>query len=85
MVVFEILLGIVLGPHGLGLVNFDGFIESMFTFGMAATLFMAGMELDFKHIRGMPLFLALRGWGLSLLLGVARRRCSMTRRWRARR
>jgi len=43
----------------------------MFTFGMAATLFMAGMELNFKHIRGMPLFLAPRGWGLSLLLGGA--------------
>ena len=43
----------------------------MFTLGMAATLFMAGMELNFKHIRGMPLFLALRGWGLSLIIGVA--------------
>lgn len=71
VVVFEILLGIVLGPHGLGLVKFDGFVASMFAFGMAATLFMAGMELDFKHIRGAPVVLALRGWGASLLLGVA--------------
>jgi Kef-type K+ transport system membrane component KefB len=71
VVVFEVLLGMLIGPHGLGLVNFEGFIESMFTFGMAATLFMAGMELNFKHIRGMPLFLALRGWGLSLVIGVA--------------
>jgi len=29
------------------------------------------MELNFKHIRGAPLFLALRGWGLSLVIGVA--------------
>ncbi len=71
VVVFEILLGIVLGPHVLGLVKFDGFVAAMFAFGMAATLFMAGMELDFKHIRGMPVMLALRGWGLSLVLGVA--------------
>jgi Kef-type K+ transport system membrane component KefB len=71
VVVFEILLGIVLGPHVLGLVKFDGFVASMFAFGMAATLFMAGMELDFKHIRGAPLVLALRGWGVSLLLGAA--------------
>jgi len=71
VVVFEVLLGIVIGPHGLELVKFEGFVESMFTFGMAATLFMAGMELNFKHIRGMPLFLALRGWGLSLIIGVA--------------
>jgi Kef-type K+ transport system membrane component KefB len=71
VVVFEILLGVLLGPHGLGLVKFDGFVESMFALGMAATLFMAGMELDFKHIRGAPVMLALRGWGMSLLLGVA--------------
>ena len=71
VVVFEVLLGILIGPHGLGLVRFEGFVEAMFSFGMAATLFMAGMELDFKHIRGMPLFLALRGWGLSLIIGVA--------------
>ena len=37
----------------------------MFTFGMAATLFMAGNELNFKHILSMPLFLALRGGLLS--------------------
>jgi Kef-type K+ transport system membrane component KefB len=71
VVVFEVLLGIAIGPHGLGLVRFEGFVEAMFSFGMAATLFMAGMELNFKHIRGMPLFLALRGWGISLLIGVA--------------
>jgi Kef-type K+ transport system membrane component KefB len=71
VVVFEILLGVVLGPHGLGLVKFDGFVASMFAIGMAATLFMAGMELDFKHIRGAPVLLALRGWGASLLLGLA--------------
>jgi Kef-type K+ transport system membrane component KefB len=70
VVVFEILFGIGLGPHGLGLLRFEGFLEAMFTFGMAATLFMAGMELDFKHIRGLPVILALRGWGLSLVLGV---------------
>jgi Kef-type K+ transport system membrane component KefB len=71
VVVLEILLGILLGPHGLGLLKFEGFMASMYTFGMAATLFMAGMELDFKHIRGAPVVLALRGWGVSLLLGVA--------------
>ena len=71
VVVFEVLLGILIGPHGLGLVRFEGFVEAMFTFGMAATLFMAGMELNFKHIRGMPLFLAMRGWSMSLLIGVA--------------
>ena len=43
----------------------------MHTFGMAATLFMAGMELDFSEIKGRPLSLAVRGWGISVILGAS--------------
>jgi Kef-type K+ transport system membrane component KefB len=71
VVVFEVLLGVALGPHGLGFIKFEGFMVPMYALGMAATLFMAGMELDFKEIRGTPLWLALRGWGVSLLVGMA--------------
>lgn len=70
IVVLEVLLGIVIGPHVLDLVRFDGFIATMFTFAMATTLFMAGMELDFSEIKGRPLFLAIGGWGISALLGI---------------
>lgn len=70
-VVIEVLLGIAIGPQVLGLVKFEGFVEAMFAFGMAATLFMAGMELDFEQIRGRPLSLATRGWMLSIVLGLA--------------
>jgi Kef-type K+ transport system membrane component KefB len=71
VVVIEVLLGIFIGPHVLGLVQLDGFVATMFAFGMAATLFMAGMELDFEHIRGAPLWLALRGWIGSLAIAAA--------------
>jgi Kef-type K+ transport system membrane component KefB len=71
VVVFEVLLGMLIGPHVLGLVRFEGFMSSMFAIGMAATLFMAGMELNFKHISGQPLWLALSGWGASLLIAAA--------------
>ncbi len=71
VVVLEVLLGIAIGPYVLDLVHFDGFIEAMFTLGMATTLFMAGMELDFHQIRGRPLTLASGGWIVSLLLGLA--------------
>ena len=69
-VVLEILLGISIGSHGFALVQFDGFVETMFTIGMAMTLFMGGMELDFGEIKGRPLALAVGGWTVSLLLGV---------------
>jgi Kef-type K+ transport system membrane component KefB len=71
VVVLEVLLGIALGPQGLGLVHFDGFVATMFAYGMAFTLFVAGTELDFAQIRGRPLNLALGGWALSVVLALA--------------
>ena len=70
VVVLEVVLGVVIGPQFLSLVQFDGFVVTMFTIGMAATLLMAGMELDFAEIKGRPLFLAAGGWIASVLLGV---------------
>src|SRR4249920_1117574 len=70
VVVLEVVLGIVIGPQVLGLAQFEGFLALMFAIGMAATLFMAGMELEFGTIKGRPLSLALGGWGLSVLLGI---------------
>jgi len=68
VVVLEALLGIVVGPHVLGLVRLDGFLSAMLSAGTATVLFMAGMEVDFRRIRGRPLSLALGGWLLSLLV-----------------
>jgi Kef-type K+ transport system membrane component KefB len=69
-VVIEVVLGIVIGPHALKLVQFDGFVVIMFTLGMAMTLFTAGMELDFSAIKGRPLWLAAGGWIVSALMGI---------------
>ena len=68
--VLEVVLGVLIGPQVLGLVRFEGFLSTMFTFAMATTLFMAGMELNFGQIRGRPLSLAALGWIASLLLGL---------------
>jgi Kef-type K+ transport system membrane component KefB len=70
VVVLEVFLGIVIGPHVLKLVRFDGFAETMFALGTATTLFMGGMELDFADIKGRPMLLAAGGWTLSVLLSV---------------
>jgi Kef-type K+ transport system membrane component KefB len=70
IVVLEVVLGIVIGPHVLHLVQFDGFVETMFTIGMATTLFMGGIELNFAAIKGRPLLRGAGGWIVSLLLGV---------------
>jgi len=70
VVVLEVVLGIILGPHVLGLVQFEGFVVTMFLLGMASTLFMAGMELEFNEIKGRPLSLATGGWIVSALVAM---------------
>jgi len=66
VVVLEVVLGILIGPYGLGLVNAGEFLSTMQHAGTAAVLFMAGMEIDFEQVRGRPLALALRGWVASV-------------------
>jgi Kef-type K+ transport system membrane component KefB len=70
VVVIEVILGIVIGLHVLGFIQFNDFLSIMFTFGMAATLFMGGMELEFNKNSVRPLSLAAQGWGISLLLAI---------------
>ena len=79
-VVLEVVLGIIIGPQVLGWVHFDGIVASMFAFGMAATLFMAGMELEFERIRGRPLWLAVGGWECRSRSGFLPQPCFMQAR-----
>jgi Kef-type K+ transport system membrane component KefB len=68
VIVLELVLGILIGPHGLGVLQPDSFLSKMYVVGTAAVLFMAGMEIDFVQIRGRPLTLALYGWVVSVAL-----------------
>jgi len=71
VVVFEVVLGIVIGPQVLKLVADQGFLAFMREVGMVAVMFMAGMEIDFARIRGRPLALGARGWLASLAVAAA--------------
>src|SRR6478735_5008548 len=68
-VVIEIAAGVVLGP-ALHWVHLDDVINVLASFGLAALMFLAGMEIDLPRVAGRPLNTALTGWGISLLLGV---------------
>jgi hypothetical protein len=70
VVVFEVVLGMVIGPQVLKLVADHGFLAFMREVGMVAVMFMAGMEIDFARIRGRPLAL-----GASRLAGLDRSQC----------
>jgi Kef-type K+ transport system membrane component KefB len=72
VVVLEMVLGIVVGPQVLGLATADGVLGWLGDrLGLGALFFMVGMELDLDRVKGRPLMLAIRGWGVSIALGLA--------------
>jgi Kef-type K+ transport system membrane component KefB len=70
VVVVELLLGIVIGPHVLGL-HVTPFISFFSDLGLGLLFFFAGYEIDLRRIAGRPLWLGLAGWAISLALAYA--------------
>jgi len=71
MVVVEVGLGILVGPHVLGWASPTGMLGILGYLGLIFLFFLCGMELDFEAIRGKPLKLAVTGWGLSVVVAFA--------------
>jgi Kef-type K+ transport system membrane component KefB len=87
VVVIELLLGVAIGPQGLGLASATtGALPSFATLGLAFLFFIAGLEIDLPAIRGKPLRVAFAGWmcGLALALAIAfaMRAAGLTDAWR---
>jgi Kef-type K+ transport system membrane component KefB len=70
-VVLEIVLGILIGPSGLGWVEVDASITVLAVIGLAFLLFLAGLEIDFDRLCGPLLRLAVAGFVVSLALATA--------------
>lgn len=71
IVVIELVLGIAIGPQGLGLVAAgEGMLAALARLGMAFLFFIAGMEIDLPAVRGRPLRVAFAGWASALVLAV---------------
>jgi Kef-type K+ transport system membrane component KefB len=69
--VVEIAMGVVIGPFGLGWVTIDTPIHVLSIIGMAALLFLGGMEIEYERLRGRVLRLSVVGFGVSLGIGLA--------------
>jgi Kef-type K+ transport system membrane component KefB len=69
-VVFEILLGVVIGPAVLGLAHPGSVITALESMGLSCLMFLAGFEIDLPLVRGRPLRLAATGWAISLTLAL---------------
>ncbi len=70
VVVIEVILGILIGPHVFNLASPDGMIGTLGELGLTFLLFMVGLEIDFDKVRGRPLTLAVGGWCLSLFVAL---------------
>src|SRR4249920_3658548 len=64
-VVVEIVAGMVLGPSVLGWVHIDLPVQILAILGLAFLLFLAGLEIDLRTLRGHALRLAVLGYGLT--------------------
>lgn len=70
LVVFEIALGILVGPSLLGWTQPTEFIKVLADLGLAMLFFMAGNEINFAAIKGRPLNRASLAWLISLGAGL---------------
>jgi Kef-type K+ transport system membrane component KefB len=68
--VLELIAGIVIGPQGLGWVEYDQAVEVLATVGVAFLLLLAGLEIDFPKLRGRLLGLTSAAWLVSFGLAV---------------
>ena len=70
VVVVELMLGILLGPHGLNFAQPTGLIDGLSELGLTFLLFMVGYEIDVENLRGPVFTKAATGWILSFGLGL---------------
>ena len=67
-VVLELVLGIIVGPHVLGIGHVTDFTQFFANLGLGMLFFFAGYEIDLRRLAGQPLRLAGSGWALSLVI-----------------
>ena len=69
-VVIEIIVGVIVGLSVLGWVQIDLPVQILALFGLAFLLFLAGLEIDLKGLRGNLLQVAVLGYLVTLALGL---------------
>jgi Kef-type K+ transport system membrane component KefB len=69
-IVLQIVLGAVVGPQILGLVQVDPAVQVLSVVGLGFLLLLAGLEIDFARLRGRVLRLTATAFVVSFLLAV---------------
>jgi Kef-type K+ transport system membrane component KefB len=69
-IVLEIVLGIVVGPSGLGWVKPDLPVSILALAGLAFLLFLSGLEIDVERLRGRILKVTALGFAASFVIAI---------------
>ena len=69
-VVIEIVLGILIGPEGLGWADLDDYIDFLANLGLVFLFFFAGLELVEHRVARSSIVRGTAGWGISIALGI---------------
>src|SRR5262249_48021753 len=72
-IVLEIVLGVVIGPSGLGWVEPDLPVSILAMAGLAFLLFLVGLEFDIERLRGRVLSVAAAGFAVSFAIAIVPR------------
>ncbi|MFB6698984.1 cation:proton antiporter [Streptomyces rubiginosohelvolus] len=70
VVIFEIVLGVLIGPDVLGWAHHDQVIDTLSDLGLSMLIFLAGYEIRFAEVRGDTLRRAGGAWVLSFAAGL---------------
>lgn len=70
LVIFEIGIGIAIGPDVLGWAHPGQVIDTLSDLGLAMLIFLAGYEIEFAAVRGATLRRAAGAWLISLVVGI---------------
>lgn len=70
LVIFEIVLGVIIGPDVLGWAHPDAVVEGLSELGLAMLIFLAGYEIEFDLVRGDTLRRSVWSWLIALVLGL---------------
>ena len=69
-IVLELVLGILIGPSGLGWARADLPVSILALIGLAFLLFLSGLEIDVERLRGPVLKLTTIGFALSFAIAI---------------
>jgi Kef-type K+ transport system membrane component KefB len=70
-IVLELVGGIIVGPHGIGIASSTEPVQVFATVGLACLLFLAGREIQVDRLRGPLLTTSIAGFAISFGLAFA--------------